>query len=43
MPIPQRTVQICLFIMAAIALFGGVLQMSLGQAAGAARPGLAVT
>ena len=27
----QRTVQICLFIMAAIALFGGVLQMSLGQ------------
>ena|ERR1700752_4132208 len=31
MPIPQRTVQICLFVMAAIALFGGVLQMSLGQ------------
>src|SRR6476660_6423027 len=27
----QRTVQICLFILAAIALFGGVLQMSLGQ------------
>jgi Domain of unknown function (DUF4345) len=31
MPASQRTVQICLFIMAAIALFGGVLQMSLGQ------------
>jgi len=31
MPITQRTVQICLFIMAAIMLFGGVLQMSLGQ------------
>ena len=31
MPIPQRIVQICLFILAAIALFGGVLQMSLGQ------------
>ena len=31
MPANQRTVQICLFIMAAIALFGGVLQMSLGQ------------
>jgi uncharacterized protein DUF4345 len=31
MPIPQRTVQICLFILAAIGLFGGVLQMSLGQ------------
>src|SRR5215213_2839957 len=27
----QRTVQICLFILAAIGLFGGVLQMSLGQ------------
>ena len=27
----QRIVQICLFIMAAIALIGGVLQMSLGQ------------
>ena len=31
MPANQRTVQVCLFIMAAIALFGGVLQMSLGQ------------
>jgi hypothetical protein len=27
----QRVVQICLFILAAIALFGGTLQMSLGQ------------
>src|SRR5436305_15015857 len=31
MPPAQRTVQICLFVMAAIALIGGVLQMSLGQ------------
>ena len=31
MPIPQRTVQICLFLLAAIGLFGGILQMSLGQ------------
>jgi hypothetical protein len=31
MPASQRTVQVCLFIMAAIALLGGVLQMSLGQ------------
>jgi hypothetical protein len=31
MPVSQRTVQACLFILAAIALFGGVLQMSLGQ------------
>ena len=31
MPANQRIVQVCLFIMAAIALFGGVLQMSLGQ------------
>jgi hypothetical protein len=31
MPPAQRIVQICLFILAAIALFGGVLQMSLGQ------------
>src|SRR6185295_1318011 len=31
MPANQRTVQVCLFIMAAIALAGGVLQMSLGQ------------
>ena len=31
MPASQRTVQICLFILAAIALLGGTLQMSLGQ------------
>jgi hypothetical protein len=31
MPLPQRIVQICLFIVAAIALIGGVLQMVLGQ------------
>ena len=31
MPPAQRLVQICLFILAAIALTGGVLQMSLGQ------------
>jgi len=31
MPISQRVVQICLFLLAAIALFGGVLQMYLGQ------------
>ena len=31
MPASQRTVQICLFICAAIGLFGGTLQMSLGQ------------
>ena len=31
MPIPQRAVQIGLFLAAAIALFGGTLQMSLGQ------------
>jgi len=31
MPISQRTVQICLFLLAAIGLFGGTLQMSLGQ------------
>ena len=31
MPIPQRIVQICLFIVAAIALFGGAVQMVLGQ------------
>jgi hypothetical protein len=31
MPITQRTVQICLFLLAAIGLFCGVLQMSLGQ------------
>ena len=31
MPLTQRVVQICLFIFAAIALFGGTLQMYLGQ------------
>src|ERR1043165_7327260 len=31
MPATQRTVQICLFILAAIGLSGGMLQMSLGQ------------
>jgi hypothetical protein len=31
MPTTQRIVQICLFVLAAIALFGGTLQMSLGQ------------
>ena len=31
MPPAQRTVQVCLFILAAIGLFRGVLQMSLGQ------------
>ena len=31
MPTPQRIVQICLFLAAAIALFGGTLQMWLGQ------------
>ncbi len=31
MPIPQRAVQICLLLLAAIGLFGGTLQMSLGQ------------
>src|SRR6476646_2178836 len=31
MPISQRIVQICLFLFAAIALFGGCLQMYLGQ------------
>ena len=31
MPIAQRTVQICLLLLAAIGLFGGTLQMSLGQ------------
>ena len=31
MPASQRVVQICLLILAAIALFGGTLQMSLGQ------------
>ena len=31
MPISQRIVQVCLFIVAAIALFGGAVQMVLGQ------------
>jgi len=31
MPASQRTVQVCLYLVAAIALFGGTLQMSLGQ------------
>lgn len=31
MPASQRVVQVCLFLAAAIAIFGGVVQMSLGQ------------
>jgi hypothetical protein len=31
MPLSQRIVQICLFLFAAIGLFGGMLQMFLGQ------------
>ncbi len=31
MPISQRIVQVCLFLVAAIALFGGALQLYLGQ------------
>ena len=31
MPATQRIVQVCLFVVAAIALFGGTLQLSLGQ------------
>src|SRR5262245_28926826 len=31
MPAAQRVVQICLFLVAAIALFGGTVQMILGQ------------
>jgi len=31
MPPAQRIVQICLFLFSAIALFGGALQMVLGQ------------
>ena len=31
MPVSQRIVQICLFLVAAIAVFGGTLQMYLGQ------------
>ena len=31
MPASQRIVQVCLFLVAAICLFGGTVQMSLGQ------------
>ena len=31
MPVSQRIVQVCLFLVAAIAMFGGALQMYLGQ------------
>ncbi|RZJ08118.1 MAG: DUF4345 domain-containing protein [Haliea sp.] len=31
MPVSQRIVQICLFLVAAIALFGGTVQMLMGQ------------
>jgi uncharacterized protein DUF4345 len=31
MPVSRRIVQVCLLVLAAIALFGGTLQMSLGQ------------
>src|SRR4051794_40833633 len=31
MPASQRVVQVCLFLVAAIALFGGTLQMFLGE------------
>ena len=31
MPASQRIVQVCLFLIAAISLFGGTLQMTLGQ------------
>jgi len=31
MPVSQRVVQVCLFLVAAIAMFGGALQMYLGQ------------
>ena len=31
MPVSQRVVQVCLFILAAIAIAGGTLQMYLGQ------------
>ncbi len=37
MPASQRVVQACLFLFAAIALFGGPLQMYLGQPESAAR------
>jgi hypothetical protein len=31
MPVSQRIVQVCLFLVAAICMFGGALQMFLGQ------------
>ena len=31
MPVSQRVVQVCLFLVAAIAIFGGALQMYLGE------------
>lgn len=31
MPISQRITQVCLFIFAFIAIFGGILQMYLGE------------
>ena len=31
MPVSQRIVQVCLFLVAAIAMFGGTLQMYLGE------------
>ena len=31
MPASQRIVQVCLFLVAAIAIFGGTLQMAMGQ------------
>ena len=31
MPASQRIVQVCLFLVAAIAMFGGAVQMFLGQ------------
>ncbi len=31
MPVAQRVVQVCLFLVAAIALFGGTVQMLMGQ------------
>ena len=37
----QRIVQVCLFLVAAIAVFGGTLQMFLGQPDTTSRPGSA--
>lgn len=31
MPVSQRVVQVCLFLVAAVAMFGGALQMYLGE------------